>query len=374
MVEGVNGLRMHVLEAGFDPPGRPCVLLLHGFPELAFSWRKVLQPLAQAGYHVVAPDQRGCGSTVGRNDDFDHNLDEFRILNLATDILSLVFALGDKRACSVIGHDVGASVAAFCALARPDVFHSVVLMSSPFGGPPRPLSGKHDLADESRPNLSQIDKALRKLRPPRKHYQWYYSTPAANSDMMNCPQGVHSFLRAYFHCKSADWKGNQPFPLNSWTAAEFAKLPTYYVMDVERNMPSTVEAMAPSSSETGSCTWMTEDELRVYSDAFAKTGFQGGLQWYRNKINGSSDADLLIYSERAVEVPALYISGEQDWGTFQQPGAFERMREIAFKDLRECHLIDHAGHWVQQEQHQRVNSILVEFLSQVIRMSPRCES
>src|SRR4030081_964994 len=132
----INGLDMHVLEAGFAADGRPLVLLLHGFPELAYSWRKVMLPLAAAGYHVVAPDQRGYGRTTGWDADYDGDLDSFRILNIVRDALGLVFALGHRSVAAVVGHDFGSPVAAYCALARPDVFRSVVMMSAPFAGTP----------------------------------------------------------------------------------------------------------------------------------------------------------------------------------------------------------------------------------------------
>ncbi|HXW27780.1 MAG TPA: alpha/beta fold hydrolase, partial [Xanthobacteraceae bacterium] len=127
-VDGVNGLRMHVLEAGFETAGRPCVLLLHGFPELAFSWRKVMPAVAAAGFHVVAPDLRGYGRTTGWSADFDTDLRPFGLLNIVRDVLGLAFALGYRRVAAVIGHDYGAIVAPWCVLLRPDVFGSLVLM------------------------------------------------------------------------------------------------------------------------------------------------------------------------------------------------------------------------------------------------------
>jgi len=144
-VEDINGLRMHVLEAGFagsargqESAPRPCILLLHGFPELAYSWRKIMLPLAAAGYHVIAPDQRGYGRTTGWDPEYDGDLQSYRILNLVRDALGLVSALGYRSIDAVIGHDFGSFVAAWSALLRPDVFKSVVLMSAPFGGPPAP--------------------------------------------------------------------------------------------------------------------------------------------------------------------------------------------------------------------------------------------
>ena len=135
-VDGVNGLRMHILEAGFEGGPRPMLLLLHGFPELAYSWRKVMGPLADAGFHVVAPDQRGYGRTTGWDPDYDGDLQSFRLLHIATDALALLFALGARTVCAVIGHDFGSLAAARCALARPDVFQAVALMSAPFAATP----------------------------------------------------------------------------------------------------------------------------------------------------------------------------------------------------------------------------------------------
>ena len=128
-VAGINGLTMHILEAGAGA-GRPLVLLLHGFPELAYSWRKVMLPLAAAGYHVVAPDQRGYGRTTGWDGAYDGDVASFRLFNLVRDTLALVSALGYREAAAVVGHDFGASVAAYAALIRPDIFRRVALMSA----------------------------------------------------------------------------------------------------------------------------------------------------------------------------------------------------------------------------------------------------
>src|SRR5487761_2632331 len=135
-VDNHRGLRVHVLEAGFEGVGRPAVLLLHGFPELAWSWRKVMLPLAQAGFHVIAPDQRGYGRTTGWDAAYDGDLASFRLFNLAADALGLVRALGHASVAAVVGHDFGSPVAAGCALLRPDIFRAVALLSAPFAGPP----------------------------------------------------------------------------------------------------------------------------------------------------------------------------------------------------------------------------------------------
>ena len=127
-----TGLRTHLLESGFDRPGAPLLLLLHGFPELGFSWRNVMGPLSEAGFRVVAPDQRGYGRTTGWHADYDGDWQSFRLLSVVRDTLALVRALGFDGAEAVVGHDFGSPVAALCALIRPDVFKRVVMMSAPF--------------------------------------------------------------------------------------------------------------------------------------------------------------------------------------------------------------------------------------------------
>jgi pimeloyl-ACP methyl ester carboxylesterase len=363
-VHDINGLRMHVLEAGFETRGRPLALLLHGFPELAYSWRKVMVPLAAAGFRVVAPDQRGYGRTTGWDPEYDGDLGSFRILNAVRDALGLVAALGYRDVALVAGHDFGASVAAWCAVVRPDVFRSVALMSAPFAGPPALPFDTADNTSQPKSPENSVHDELAKLDRPRKHYQWYYSTRPANADMWRCPQGVHAFLRGYFHYKSADWAGNKPFPLKSWTAGELAKMPTYYIMDLHKNMAETVAPEMPSAAEIASCQWLPDNELRVYSTEYERTGFQGGLQWYRARTQGLYDSELQLFSGRTIDVPSIFIAGKSDWGTYQRPGNFERMQQSACTRMLGRHLIDGAGHWVQQEQPERVSELLLEFAQQ----------
>ena len=358
MVPGINGLSMHVLEAGFESAGRPCILLLHGFPELAYSWRKVMLPLAAAGYHVVAPDQRGYGRTTGWDPAYDGDLGSFRFLNLVRDILGLVHALGYREVEAVVGHDFGSSVAAWSALLRPDIFKRCVLMSAPFSGPPA-LPSPGSIAPAP---ARTIHDDLAALCPPRKHYHWYYSTREADANMHQCPQGVHAFLRAYYHQKSADWAANKPHELAAWTATELAKLPTYYVMPHGLGMAETVAAETPSPAEIAANRWLTEDELAVYAGEYARNGFQGGLQWYRCRTVGRFTAELEVFAGRTIDVPSMFISGKSDWGVHQTPGAYEAMQTTACTRMTGCHLIDGAGHWVQQEQPQAVSRLLLDFL------------
>lgn len=360
-----NGLKIHLLEAGFSGRDKPCVLLLHGFPELAYSWRKVMLPLAKAGFHVIAPDQRGYGRTTGWDSDYDGDLRLFRFLNLVKDTLEVVLKLGFHSVATVVGHDFGSPIAAWCSLIRPDIFRSVVLMSSPFGGPPS-IVPKIAQKTSKRSSIStNIHKDLAVLKQPRKHYQLYYSTREANSNMRNCPQGIHNFLRAYYHYKSADWKQNKPFPLSSWTAIELAKLPTYYIMDFDKGMAETVAPHMPSPTEIMSCNWLSEEELQVYSSEFNRTGFQGGLQWYRCARDEKISAELEIFTDLKIEVPACFIAGKSDWGVHQKPGIFEVMQTTVCSQMRAVNLIDGAGHWVQQEQPKKVSDLLINFLGQL---------
>ncbi|HWX64751.1 alpha/beta hydrolase [Bradyrhizobium sp.] len=359
-IEGINGLTMHVLEAGFETRGRPCVLLLHGFPELAYSWRKVMPALGEAGYHVIAPDQRGYGRTTGWDAAYDGNLAPFRLTNLVRDALGLVFAFGHRNA-HVVGHDFGSPVASWCALLRPDVFRSVAMMSAPFGGPPPLPFATAELPAKPKPE-DPVHRELAALPRPRKHYQWYYATRAADADMHHARQGLHDFLRAYYHHKSADWKPNQPHPLAAWSATELAKLPTYYVMDLDKTMAATVAEEMPDAATIASNQWLPDRELSFYAAEYERTGFQGGLQWYRCGTSGAFDAELQTWSGRTIDIPSAFISGRQDWGTYQRPGVFEAMRTRACTRMLLCELIDGAGHWVQQEQGAEVSRLLLHFL------------
>ena len=359
-VEGVNGLTLHILEAG--DPKRPLLLLLHGFPELAYSWRRVMPLLAEAGYHVVAPDQRGYGRTTGWDADYDGDLRAYGMFNLVRDTLGLVAALGRNSVASVIGHDFGSPVAAYSALIRPDIFRSAVMMSGPFVGPPALPAGEYRGSGAA--GSPAIAQALAALDPPRKHYQAYYGTRPADADMRNAPQGVHDFLRGYYHMKSADWRENRPHPLAEWSAEELAKLPNYYVMQLDDDMPETVATEMPSAAEIAACEWLSEAELAVYAEQFSRNGFQGGLQWYRAARDPACIAQLQVFSGRTIDVPTCFIGGASDWGVHQSPGAYARMPRESCPKLLARHLIEGAGHWVQQEQPKAVAAHLLNFLTE----------
>jgi pimeloyl-ACP methyl ester carboxylesterase len=362
VVPGVNGIAMHVLEAGFESPGRPGLLLVHGFPELAYSWRKVMLPLAAAGYHVFAPDQRGYGRSGGTEVRFDDDLAPFSTLNRVRDMLALVSALGHRSVAAVVGHDFGSPVAAWCALTRPDVFQRVAMMSAPFAGTARlPFNTANAAAAPAAP-VYDMDAELAKLTPPRKHYQTYYTTREADPDMSRAPQGLLAFLRAYYHAKSADWPHNRPQPLAANTAAEFARLPRYYVMDKDKTMAAQVAADMPTPAEIARCAWLPNRELQVYADEYGRTGFQGGLQSYRVGRTPRLGAELTLFAGRTIDVPAAFVSGKSDWGVFQRAGSYEAMQKSACTKFWGAHLVEGAGHWVQQEQPEATVAHILQFL------------
>ncbi|KAF4634672.1 hypothetical protein G7Y89_g3436 [Cudoniella acicularis] len=333
---------------------------------LAFSWRKILPSLSSSGYYVVAYDQRGYGRTTGWDTgDFSSvDLSTFTFTRLVRDAVILVNALGYKEVACVIGHDFGAVGAAMCALMRPDIFRSVVTLSHPFKGSPSLPFDIVSHPPESTPK-EDVHKALAELPEPRKHYKWYYSTPPAAEEMVNPKAELHQFLRGYFHLKSADWAGNDPKPLKAWEASELQKLPFYYVMPLHSSMRQAVQlGMAgenlSSVTKKGS-RWLADEDLSVYAGEFGRNGFQGALNWYRVSTDPKNMIDVELFAGRKIEVPALFISGSKDWGMYQEPGVVEKLSEVCSK-FRGVEVIQDAGHWVQQEQPEKVVQILEKFL------------
>jgi len=365
IVHDINGLSVHVVESGYEAPGRPIVLLLHGFPETSYSWRKVMLPLANAGYHVIAPDQRGYGKTTGWDPHYDGDMASFRTHAFASDALGIVMAMGYRSVAAVVGHDFGAMVAAYCALVRPDVFQSLALISFPFDGPPTiPFDTVGKALPLPKPKL---DEQLAALPRPRKDSMTYFSSRNANDDMAHAKQGLHDFLRGYYFVKSADWQGNHPYPLRTGSAEELAQLPTYYIMDRNAGMAQTVAPYMSSANHVNSKQWLPDSDLAVYVEAFRQTGFQGGLNWFRCHTGSIGKSEIDLFSGRMIDVPSCFIAGRADWGTYRKPGALERMQQGVYSNFKGIHLIDGAGHWVQQEQPERFNTLLLDFLQNTMK-------
>ena len=360
-VDTNNNLVLHTLEAGFESPGRPCVVLLHGFPELAYTWRNQMLPLARAGYYVVAPDARGYGLSAAQPVAYSDSLVPYSAFNRVADVLGLIRALGQRHVAMVVGHDWGGPTAQWCARLRPDVFRSVVSISTPFlPAPALPLNTAARQAASA--TEVDIDKELASLPRPRKHYAFYNASPQANEDMWHAPQGIHALLREIFYFKSADWEGNQPFPLESWTARELAKMPTYYIMDLHKGVAATMAEHQPSSDYIAACKWMSEADLEVYASQFSKTGFQGGLNYYRVDSDESLWDELHSFAGKTIDVPACFIGGANEWAVYQSPGAFQAMHTVCTQ-FKGAHLVPKAGHSVVEEKPDSVNRLLIEFLN-----------
>jgi len=366
----VRDLNVHYLSAG--DPKAPLLILLHGFPELCYSWRKVLVPLAQLGYFVVATDSRGYGRTTNLTApesviSYDDDIAPFSMLNLAHDVVALVFALGHKTCAAVIGHDFGSPVAGHAALIRPDIFKSVIFMSAPFNGPPSlpfDVINNPPSPESKTPFWVIVDQYLASLDPPRKHYTAYYTTREANGDMINAPQGLHAFLRSYFHQKSADWPANDPRPI---TIAEASQMPHYYIMPKDVTMADVVAKDVPTPEAIAQNTWLSESELAVFTAEYARTGFQGGLNKYRCLRNSRWVDEVGLFAGKKIEVPAMYLSGKKDWGVYQYPGAATKMKNEVCASMsdEDFVLVDGAGHWVQQEKPEEVVKHFARFLKAV---------
>ena len=165
--------------------------------------------------------------------------------------------------------------------------------------------------------------------------------------------------------KSADWAANVPAPLTAWSADELARLPEYYVMNASDTMPAAVAPGMPDRASIEACTWLPDDELAVYTAEFARTGFQGGLNWYRTAVTPAFTRHLAVYANRTMQIPSTFVAGEADWGYRQSPGALESMQANACTDYRGTHIVPGAGHWVQLEQPQAVVQHIVEFVNDV---------
>ncbi|TCD63495.1 hypothetical protein EIP91_005354 [Steccherinum ochraceum] len=312
----VRDLNIHYLSAG--DPKSPLVVLLHGFPELCYSWRKVLVPLAQLGYFVVATDSRGYGRTTSLEEPehtvkYEDDIAPYSMLNLAHDVVALVFALGHKTCAAVVGHDTT----------------SVVMMSAPFTGPPAlPFNVLEN--------------------PP---------TPESNIPFW----GLHAFLRAYFHMKSGDWAENDPHPIS---IAEAGGLPHYYIMPQDLTMADVVKDHLPSEDDVMKNTWLPESDLAIFTAEYQRTGFQGGLNRYRTARSLRWVGEIGLFAGKKIEVPAMFLSGKKDWGVYQIPGAAQKMKEEAWTKMvdEDFVLVEGAGHWVQQERPEEVVKQIGRFL------------
>ncbi|KIW45928.1 uncharacterized protein PV06_01633 [Exophiala oligosperma] len=382
-VDCVNstGLMVHTLSAGCDDAEKPLVLLLHGFPEVAYTWIHVMPTLASQGYCVVAPDLRGSGRTTGWDTRAYSQvaLSEFSNTNMVRDLVALVYGLGYDQALSVVGHDYGAILGGWASLVRPDMFTSSIQLTNPFDPAPLPTMWKRKPTASSNssesvaaapvnvttltPSIVHLEADLEHLQPPRKYYQLSNSGPSAANDWNSGGAlGPREFLRSYFYVKSADWPGNRPHPLANSTAEQVAEIPHYYVMLLNESMSQTMVSMTAGYNVSASLSWLPDDELDVYLAEYQRVGFQGQLNWYR--VLTAPTPDVLIMSGRKIEVPVMFIGGDKDWGAYQHPGALEKYNETC-TDFRGTFMIPGAGHWMQLEQPQALTERITRFLKEL---------
>lgn len=319
-----NGIRMHVAEAGSGP----LVVLCHGFPESWYSWRHQIEALAGAGFHVVAPDMRGYGQT-----DCPEPIEAYTLLHLVGDMVGLLDALGAPTAV-IAGHDWGAPVAWHAALMRPDRFRGVIGLSVPYRprSPVRPTTV-----------MPQTDDAV--------FYQLYFQTPGVAEAELE--RDVRLFIRSVLFSNS----GDRPQDPNGEGLAEGAGM-----------VPRAGGLLAGMSSQMARPetlpSWLTEADVDLYAGAFSRSGFRGGLNWYRN-IDRSWEL-LAPFAGAPILVPALYVVGDRDLVM-----AFRGMSELLpnlsklVPQLRRTIILPGCGHWTQQERPQEVNTAMIEFLQRL---------
>jgi epoxide hydrolase A/B len=312
-----NGIRMHLAEQGEGP----LVLLCHGFPESWYSWRHQLKALAEAGFHAVAPDMRGYGQT-----DQPSEIDQYTLLHLVGDVVGLLDALGVEQAV-IVGHDWGAPVAWLAAQLRPDRFRRVIGLSVPFRprAPVRPTTV-----------MPETEDAI--------FYQLYFQTPGVAEAEFE--HDVRRFIRGVVYANSGDMPVQVPkdqvgmVPRTGGFAARMA------------TQPANPATLPP---------WLTEADIDFYAAEFARSGFRGGLNYYRN-IDRNWEL-LAPFAGAKVTIPALYIAGDRDLVM-----AFRGMDQLVANlahfvpQLRRTVILPGCGHWTQQERAAEVNEAMIEFL------------
>ena len=313
-----NGLRIHYAEMGQGP----LVIFCHGFPELWYSWRYQMPALAEAGYHVVAPDLRGYGQTEQPGE-----ISAYTLLHLVGDLVGLLDTLGESKAL-LVSHDWGSNLAWHAALLRPDRFPALVVMSVPYT-PRAPLYGTWASIAPTQ--------SWRQTFQDQDFYQLYFQEPGlAESDL---EKDVRSSMLRFLYSASGDAPITQRWqaapPKGQGNSLDLLPLPT--------SLPR----------------WLSEADLAYYTTEFSRTGFRGGLNWYRN-IDRNWEL-LAAYSGAPVLQPTLFLWGDQD-PSLALPGSEKRIARMqqTVPNIRKM-LLSGCGHWVQQERAQEVNAAILAF-------------
>jgi pimeloyl-ACP methyl ester carboxylesterase len=308
-----NGIRMHVVEKGTGP----LALLCHGFPESWYSWRHQIHALADAGFRVVAPDMRGYGQTEA-----PEAIDRYSMLHLVGDMIGVLDALGEDNAV-IAGHDWGGPVAWHSALLRPDRFRAVIGLSVPY-----------------RPRGTVQPTTVMPRTADAVFYQLYFQTPGvAEADL---DADVRTSIRGIV----LDNSGEAPPG-----ATDFSMVPKAGGLRARNRMGSALPLPG----------WLTEADVDFYVGEFSRTGFRGGLNWYRN-IDRNWEL-MAPFAGAKVTVPALYIVGERDL-VMRFAGAKELVANLRtfVPALRETIMLPECGHWTQQERPDAVNAAMIGFL------------
>lgn len=308
-----NGIKMHIAEQGRGA----LVILCHGFPECWYSWRHQLPALANAGFHVVAPDLRGYGQT-----DHPESIDAYNILQLTGDVVGLVQALDAEQAI-IVGHDQGAPLAWHCALLRPDLFKAIALLSVPY---------------RTRSWGQRPTEMLKRIAGEQQSYLLYFQEPGKAE--VELETDVRKALSMIFYSASGDAS-----PEKRWRHL-FNKSEKF------------LDTIAPPEKLP---TWLTEQDLDFFTHTFEQTGFRGGLAWYRN-IDTNWELTPFL-SGAKLQQPALFVGGELDSVITRNREIFDNLDKTLPK-LKKKVLLP-AGHWIQQERPTEVNQLLLEFLATV---------
>ena len=314
-----NGISLNVVEQGQGA----LVLLCHGFPEISYSWRRQINSLAEAGFHVVAPDMRGYGKS-----DRPEAIDQYTIFHLVGDLVGLLDGLEAPTAV-IIGHDWGATIAWQAARLRPDRFRAIVSLSVPFRprSPARPTSLMPQTAEA-------------------QFYQLYFQEPGV------AEAEFEKDHRLTMHAMLYRGSGEGVAAIRAVATSSGRALSVGMVPRAGGWLPSSAQPL-PS--------WLSEADLGVYAGEFARSGFRGPLNYYRN-IDRNWEL-MAAFDGMKVTVPALYIAGDHDM-VVASPGAAElitNMKQVV-PLLRDIQMLPRCGHWTQQERPAEVSAAIIEFL------------
>ena len=315
-----NGIRLNIAEQGKGP----LVLLCHGFPESWYSWRHQIGALAAAGFHAVAPDMRGYGKS-----DAPEAIDQYTIFHLIGDLVGLLDAL-EAQTAVIVGHDWGANIAWHAARLRPDRFRAVAALSVPFRprGPVRPTSVMPRTADA-------------------QFYQLYFQEPGvAEAELERDPRTT---VRNMLYGASGDGAAARAAAVSHGAAPSIGMVPRGGDMMQGPGAPATL----PS--------WLSEADIDFYAGEFKRSGFRGGLNYYRN-IDRNWELTA-AFADVKVTVPALYIAGDHDM-VIAAPGTAELLANLKqfVPALRNIQMLPGCGHWTQQERPSEVSAAIIDFV------------